>query len=559
MRRGTETVARRPQRDAEVAQPTATGGRGTTLTGTGALIRLAVRRDRVWLPAWVAVIAFELVATASAYDSLYPTAASRATLGPTIGHNASLLALYGPAFDLSSAGGFTAWRILGFAAAFAGLMSLLTVVRHTRGEEESGRLELIRSGVVGRHAPLAAALAVTSLANLVLGMLVAAGLAALATPVAGALATAAGLGLTGLVFTAVAGVTAQLTENARPATGLAAAALGAAYLLRAVGDSSGHGVLSWLSWISPIGWAQQTRPYAGERWGVLVVPVVVAAVLGTAAVGLEGRRDFAGSLLRPRLGPARAPAQLASPIGLAWRLERGGFAAWAVGSALFAAAIGAVAYGVLDLFRGNAALEQMLQRMGGEQNLIDAFFATIMSLMAMVVTIHAVQLMLRLRAEETGSHAEQVLATAVSRRRFAVSHLGPALVGPLVLMALTGVAAGVPYAVISGNGGQVRRVLASAVLFVPAMWVLVGAAMALIGLLPRFTTAAWALLAGFAVLGEIGPLLKLPTAVLKVSPYANVPSLLADTVTWTPPIVLLGVAAVLTGVGLATYDRRDIT
>ena len=207
-------------------------------------------------------------------------------------------------------------------------------------------------------------------------MLVAAGLAALQTPVAGALATAAGLGLTGLVFTAVAGVTAQLTGNARPATGLAAAALGAAYLLRAVGDSSGHGVLSWLSWISPIGWAQQTRPYAGERWGVLVVPVVVAAVLGTAAVGLEGRRDFAGSLLRPRLGPARVPAQLASPIGLAWRLERGGFAAWAVGSA----AIGAVANGVLDLLRGNAALEQMLQRMGGEQNLIDAFFATIMSL-----------------------------------------------------------------------------------------------------------------------------------------------------------------------------------
>ena len=109
----------------------------------------------------------------------------------------------------------------------------------------------------------------------------------------------------------------------------------------------------------------------------------------------------------------------------------------------------------------------------------------------------------------------------MSRRRFAVSHLGPALVGPLVLMALTGVAAGVPYAVISGNGGQGWRVLASAVLFVPATWVLVGAAMALIGLLKRFTTAAWALLAGFAVLGEIGPLLKLPTAVLKVLPYAK--------------------------------------
>src|SRR5664279_3991372 len=245
------------------------------------------------------------------------------------------------------------------------------------------------------------------------------------------------------------------------------------------------------------------------------------------------RRGRSGGPPRLRRQPAASPPRSGPGAGAAGQPDRTGlaagargFAAWAVGSALFAAAIGAVANGVLDPFRG-AALKQMLQRMGGEQNLIDAFFATIMSLMAMVVTIHAVQLMLR--AEETGSHAEQVLATAVSRRRFAVSHLGPALVGPLVLMALTGVAAGVPYAVISGNGGQVWRVLASAVLFVPAMWVLVGAAMALIGLLPRFTTAAWALLAGFAFLGEIGQLLKLPTAVLKVSPYANVPSLLADT------------------------------
>src|SRR5664279_3493192 len=154
-------------------------------------------------------------------------------------------------------------------------------------------------------------------------MLVAAGLAALQTPVAAALATAAGLGLTGLVFTAVAGVTAQLTGNARPATGLAAAALGAAYLLRAVGDSSGHGVLSWLSWISPIGWAQQTGPYAGERWGVLVVPVVVAAVLGTAAVGLEGPRL--------RRQPAASPPRSGPGAGAAGQPDRTGLAAGARG------------------------------------------------------------------------------------------------------------------------------------------------------------------------------------------------------------------------------------
>src|SRR5664280_323900 len=323
----------------------------------------------------------------------------------------------------------------------------------------------------------------------------------------------------------------------------------------------------------PSGTAQPRRPFLAlldltDRLGAADQAVRRGAV-GRARRSGRGRgraghrRGRSGGPPRLRRQPAASPPRSGPGAGAAGQPDRTGLAAGARGFRGLGRRFRAVRRGDgrggqrrTRPVSGNAAPEQMLQRMGGEQNLVDAFFATIMSLMAMVVTIHAVQLMVR--GEDTGSHAEEVLATAVSRRRFAVSHLGPALVGPLVLMALTGVAAGVPYAVISGNGGQVWRVLASAVLFVPAMWVLVGAAMALIGLLPRFTTAAWALLAGFAVLGEIGPLLKLPTAVLKVSPYANVPSLLADTVTWTPLVVLLGAAAVLTGVGLAAYDRRDI-
>jgi len=41
-----------------------------------------------------------------------------------------------------------------------GLLALLTVVRHTRADEEAGRSELIGSTALGRHAQLAAALIV---------------------------------------------------------------------------------------------------------------------------------------------------------------------------------------------------------------------------------------------------------------------------------------------------------------------------------------------------------------------------------------------------------------
>lgn len=97
---------------------------GRALTGLWPMIRLALRRDRVWWPGWLVALVAQVVATAGAYESLLLTAESRPGLGSTMGRNTSLRAMYGPAFDLSSAGGFTAWRIGGFVAVFVALMSL---------------------------------------------------------------------------------------------------------------------------------------------------------------------------------------------------------------------------------------------------------------------------------------------------------------------------------------------------------------------------------------------------------------------------------------------------
>ncbi|MBE3073923.1 MAG: ABC transporter permease, partial [Actinobacteria bacterium] len=269
-----------------------------------------------------------------------------------MGRNTSLRAMYGPAFDLNSAGGFTAWRIGGFAAVFIALMSLLAVIRHTRAEEEAGRLELLRSGVVGRHAPLAAALLVTVGANVVLATIVVVGLISERAPLAGAVALGLGFVGCGIVFAGVSAVSAQISENARPARGMAASVLGAAFLLRAVGDSTES--TTWLSWLSPIGWTQQTRPFADERWWVLVIPLVVGAALIALGVTLESRRDFGAGLRPAHLGPERAAAGLSTAAGLAWRLQRGSLLAWTTGVAVFAGAIGSVANGVLDIFKGNA-------------------------------------------------------------------------------------------------------------------------------------------------------------------------------------------------------------
>lgn len=520
------------------------------------MIRLALRRDRIWWPAWILVLATQVVATAGAYESLFPTAQSRLQLGPTMGRNTSLRAMYGPAFDLSSAGGFTAWRMGGFVAVFISLMSLLAVIRHTRAEEEAGRLELLRSGVVGRHAPLAAALLVTIAANVVLAVIVMVGLVSQKLPVAGAVALGLGFLGCGLVFAGLGAVTAQISENARPARGMAAAVLGVAFLLRAVGD--GSGTAPWLSWLSPIGWSQQVRPFAFERWWVLVIPLAVGSSLIALGVALEGRRDFGAGLRPARLGPERAANGLSSAAGLAWRLHSGSWLAWTIGVAIFAGAIGSVANGVLDILTGSPQLEEIFRRIGGGQSLIDEFFAAILPLMATAATIHTVQAMLRLRTEETEIRAEQVLGTAVTRTRLMGSHLVHAVASPPILMTIIGLSAGGAYAMSAHDAGKVWAVLGGAFVLVPAMWVFTGVTMALIGLAPDRSVLAWAVLAACGVLGQLGPILQLPDRVLRISPFANVPALPRADFEIMPLVVLTLIAIILTAAGIRGFQRRDI-
>ncbi|HSX96094.1 MAG TPA: ABC transporter permease, partial [Streptomyces sp.] len=243
-------------------------GGARPLAGTGTLLRFALRRDRVMVPVWVAVTGLMVLSMPNSLRSLNGTAAERADLMGQMATNPSLRALVGPVFD-DSLGALTAWRVGVYAGLLAAVMSLLVVIRHTRDEEESGRQELIASGTVGRRAPLTAALLTAAVANGGLAALVTIGLAG-----QGAMGAAAfGLGIAGvgMVFATMAAVVAQLTESARLARGLTAGVLGGAFVLRAAGDASANDGSSLWTWLSPLGWLENERSFADERWWVLLL------------------------------------------------------------------------------------------------------------------------------------------------------------------------------------------------------------------------------------------------------------------------------------------------
>lgn len=533
------------------------------LTGTGTLLRFALRLDRVRAVVWILFLGGLTVASASSNFDLYGTDAQRQQLETSVTTNPALLALGGRAYDLTTVGGVTAYQMIAFTTTLIGLMSILLTVRHTRAEEESGRAELIGSAVVGRRARLAAALTLVTLVNVVLAVLIGVGLIGVGLPAAGSWAFAAGCAGCGIVFAFVAALTAQLTESTRTASGIAAAVLGLSYVLRAAGDAatgtadSGPAALTWLS---PIGWAELVRPYADERWAVLLLFVLGAAVLAAAVIALGARRDLGAGVLPQRPGPAVGAPSLRSPLALAWRLQRGSLLGWALGFVVVGAAFGAVAESMVTVAADNPDVAELIEDLGGSGTLVDVFLAAIASLIGVVVGAYGVQAALRLRSEETAHRAEPVLSTAVPRTRWAVSHIAVALIGSAVVLAAAGLAAGLAHGLRTGDlGTQLPRVLGAALVQVPAVWVLVGVCVLLFGLAPRFSVLGWGVLAFALVVGQFGELLQLDQWALNLSPFSHVPDLPAADFAVLPLVVLLVVAAVPLALGIAGFRRRDLT
>jgi ABC-2 type transport system permease protein len=531
----------------------------TSLVGTGQLVRLALRRDRWRLPIWIVALTVMVPLVGLAFEDLYPTVEARVRIAGTIGLNPALQAVLGPIFDATTIGGLVAWRMSFLSMVLVPVMALLAVVRHTRAEEETGRLELLGSTVMGRRAPLTAALIVACGASTVLGAAVAASMLAIGEAGVGSVALGLSYALAGCVFAGVAAVAVQLTESSRGATGIAVGVLGVSYALRGVGDASAEAGLSWLSWAPPVGWIIQIRPFGDERWWVAGLLAAATLALVLVADVLVARRDLGGGLVPPRPGPAEASRWLGGSLGLAWRLHRAPLLGWAFGLFALGAMYGGVAAGVGDLLTDSPELEEIFRRVGGTQALMDAFFATTMAIAGLITSGYVIHATLRLRQEETGLRAEQVLSTGVGRTPWALSHLAVAALGGIVLLVAAGLGSGLTHGLRVGDlGGEIPRLVAAALVHLPAVLVLAGLALALFGLAPRATPVAWAALVAFLVLGQLGPILQLDQWLMNLSPFTHVPGLPGEDVAATPLFVLAAAATALAAAGLAGFRLRDV-
>lgn len=529
------------------------------LAGTLPLARLALRRDRITVLVWVLAITAGAVGIGYTMGQAYPRQAQRAMQVVAGERNPALVFLFSKLHG-DSIGALTAWRYGLWGAILAALMSIFVVVRHTRADEDAGRAELVGSAAIGRRAPLSAALGLVVAANVLLAGLVTSGLVLVGLPGAGAAALALSMGVCGVTFASIAAFTAQVASDAQGARGIALGALGAAYLLQAVGDSATTPRLSWLSWLSPLGWTEHVQPFARERWWVLALPAGAAAITGVAAYMLADRRDHGAGLLPTRPGRAGASGLLSGVFGLGWRLQRGRLAGWVAAFGFAGTIFGAAGKGIRSLLGGSPEVRDVLNRFGGQAAFTNAYLAAIVLLTGMVAAAYAVSAVLQLRSEETGGLAEPVLATATGRLRWALSHVGMAVAGTAALLAGAGLAIGLGYGLRAGDlGSEVQRLLVAALAQLPASLALAGVAVMLLGVLPRACVGVgWATVVAVLAVKLFGAMLRFPQWVLDISPFTHVPRLPGGVAHATALLWLSLIALGLMVIGLGALRRRDL-
>lgn len=522
------------------------------MTGAGILLRTFARRDR-WFVFWF------LVGTAVLYwsqavsvDGLYTTQADFDRAAASMEGNAAFIAMAGPARALNTTGGQVTWQASAFGAIVVALMVMFLVGRHTRAEEETGRDELLRAGVVARTAPMVAAAVEAALASSVVGLGVSVSLIGYGLPAAGAWSLGVGLVLCGAAFAAIALLAAQLTSSARGMYGITGAAIGIAYALRAIGDV-GNGVLSWFS---PIGWYQAMHAYSGERWWPGLLLVALAAATSAAAYAIFHRRDFGAGVVAARPGPARASGGLASGLGLAFRLQRGSLLGWTIGMFVGGLGYGSIGDDVGTLI-GDSSFSKDVFTAGG-LNLVDSFYAVAVLMLVLIASGFTVSSALRPRAEEDAGRIESLLSTALSRHTWLLGHLLVTVAGTLVVLLATGLGVGTGYALVTGDGGAVLRLTGATLALLPGILLLGGLARLLTGLAPRWASLAW-LGTGFCVVVMLfGTALRFPGWLVDVSPFSHLAAVPAESMSWTAFAIVLAFAAVVSGAGVVAFGRRDL-
>ncbi|TFE01653.1 ABC transporter permease [Jeotgalibacillus salarius] len=522
---------------------------------TGSLVKFYLRTDLFRILIWIFSITVLTLLTGWAFEDLYPSEIERLAIAETM-KNPAMTAMVGPGYGLDhyTTGAMMAHQMLLFTAILAAVMTILLTARHTRGDEEDGRSEMIGSLPVGRLAPLTSVLIVIGFSQFLLAIALGTGLSVLGLDTSASFLYGAAVGGTGLFFAGMTALFAQLAESSRGTTGFAFLILGLSYIVRAVGDVSNES----LSWFSPLGWTLKTEVYVNNFVTPLLLLIFGSIILTAAAFSLLFKRDLGTGMLPTKPGRRYAPQSLLSPLGLAFRLLRTSIIVWGFALMAIGASYGSVLGDLESFFASNDMLSNMVDPASG-LTLTEQFVSMLMAIMSMMAAIPALMFFFKLKSEENKNRTENLYARAVSRQKVFMSYIAVAAIFGSFMMVIATVSlwgASVP---VMDDPMSFSTVALSGVVYLPAIWVMIGLGALFTGLKPGITGIAWGYLIYSFLVVYLGGLLQLPEWPGKLSPFGHVPQIPGEEISYLSLLILTVIAAVLIVAGLKFYQSRDLS
>lgn len=517
--------------------------------GTLSLTRLYLRQNRIFTLVWLLLPGVWVAINTMSSLVLFPTQKALAEMSVTL-IDPLTEAIHGPLLSISVAG-FVTWRTKVFLVLLGGIFSMIHMIRHTRLAEEQGKRELLEANVTGSLATLSAALVSMIIINAIAAALAASAMAALGLGIIGSLAHCLGFFASACVLGILAGAAAQFFVSATAARGMSLGLLGALFGLHILWNVSGGQNLP--AYFNPLEWPLLVRPFAGEHFIVLLIPLVLGAALAALSMHLITRRDVGAGLVPQRRGRAFAKPGLCNLTALAWRTQKGLFLPWLCFYGIFSFAMGCASYLMVSAVSSAEALAGLIERLGGIDR---AFLSLMLYIFGMLISIYVIMSASILRREETAK-GETLLSMPVPRERLVLSHMVYIFGGSVAIMLVSGFCVGLGAVIGTGDHGALSRLFFEMAGMIPAVWIIGGIALLLFGALPRWMTgSSYGLFTLFLLMEIFWEQQQIPEVLYALSPFSWITPLKAVQPMAAPPALCI-VTIILTGMGIALFRRRD--
>jgi ABC-2 type transport system permease protein len=509
------------------------------------------------------ILAIYMIAKASGFLKAYPTEVSRQKLAESLGSNVGIEALLGVAHHLETVSGYVTWNFLCLIAAGGAIWAFLLATKTLRGEEDTGRWELLLSGqTTARQATTNAMLGLGS--NLIIVyLLVLLSILSIGKMHGANFTTSSSLFFSlALVastveFLAVGALASQLMPVRSRAVGLSAAVFGVFYMIRLTADTTSA---SWLLNLSPLGWIEKLQPMYNSQ-PIWLLPIFgFALVLTLLTIFLAGRRDLNSSIFADKDIAKAHLLLLGSPFKAAIRLTKSSMIGWLSAIVLTSFFYGLLSKGAAQSLSQSSKIKHDLSRLthGTQVHLITAFLGITFLLIMLVVMFYVVSAVNQLREDEAEGYLDNFLVGPVSRVRWLCGRI--ALIITFVISAglLSGIATWLGVASQHGGIPFHTLILASINALSPSVLIL-GVGIFAFGIVPRITGAlAYSAIGWSFLIVMLASGLNLNHWLLDSSILHQIAFAPAVNANWGTDAVIVVIGVVLTIIGVFRFNSRDL-